>query len=105
MSIIFQKAAFGDNSYSIISNNLQKAGSFALKLNLWKTTDFHVSNYSNKHAHLEALDCSSASIDEQDCRAFSGQPLAEVTSMNDFIDQKPIDPSNKIPSELPFNLS
>ena len=72
---------------------------------MWKPSSIRITDYSNNEFQLKVLKSIETYIDVTDCQAFKAKPLAKVAHLEDYIDEKPIDPSSRIPNKLPFDLS
>ena len=68
-------------------------------------SSIRITNYSNNEFQLKVLKSIETYIDITDCQAFKAKPLEKVAHLEDYIDEKPIDPSSRIPNKLPFDLS
>ena len=93
----FQKVAFMNKKNEAERCELGLAEVYTLDCKMWKPSSIRITDYSNNEFQLKVLKSIETYIDVTDCQAFKAKPLAKVAHLEDYIDEKPIDPSSRIP--------
>ena len=101
----FQSVAFMNKKNEAKRCELELAQVYTLDCKMWEPSSIRITNYSNNEFQLKVLKSIETYIDITDCQAFKAKPLEKVAHLEDYIDEKPIDPSSRIPNKLPFDLS